>query len=253
MKNILSKILPSSWIESYRTFFSNTIIHNINYRPNLSQIGQDYWVINEVFYQKKNGFFLEIGSADGIYINNTYLLEKRYNWNGICIEVNPETFNKLQVNRKCTCLNVCIDDKEGEVDFAISGLFSGIIDQDTDNKNYEGKLIKIKTLPLIDILKKYNAPKIIDYFSIDVEGAETRILRNFPFDEYRFLSLTIERPKTEIQELLDKHGYILVKRVPGMDDFYIHKSIRGKYAHNVVNFYHRRFYNQPIVDFPEET
>lgn len=253
MKSIISKILPQSWVEKYRNFWSNNIIHNVNYRPNLSQIGQDSWVINEVFYQKKGGFFLEIGSADGIYINNTYLLEKRYDWKGICIEVNPQTFQKLQVNRKCTCLNVCIDDNEGEVDFILSGLFSGIIDENTDNKQYEGDIIKVKTFPLVDILKKHNAPKIIDYFSIDVEGAETRILRNFPFDEYRFLSLTIERPKEEIQELLLKHGYILIKRIPGMDDFYIHKSIQNQYSHNVVNFYHRKFYNQPIVTFsPEE-
>lgn len=252
MKNIISKILPQSWVKKYRNFWSNNVIHNVNYRQNLSQIGQDFWVINEVFYHKKDGFFLEIGSADGIYINNTYLLEKRYNWQGICIEINPDTFHKLETNRKCTCLNVCIDDQQGEVDFVISGLFSGIKDQDTDNnkENKDQKIIKVKTYPLVDILRKYNAPKIIDYFSIDVEGAETRILKNFPFDEYRFLALTIERPKPEIQALLDQHGYLLVKRVIGMDDFYIHKSIASQYSHNVVNFYHRKFYNQPIVTIP---
>ena len=57
----------------------------------------------------------------------------------------------------------------------------------------------METYPLATILKKYNAPGVIDYFSFDVEGAETRILRSFPFDEYTFLSLTtIERPTPEL-------------------------------------------------------
>ena len=50
-----------------------------------SQVGQDKWVC-EYFNYKKGGFFLDIGAADGITINNTYYLEKELEWKGICIE-----------------------------------------------------------------------------------------------------------------------------------------------------------------------
>tara|TARA_Y100000768_G_C23458310_1_gene442527 strand:+ start:252 stop:419 length:168 start_codon:yes stop_codon:yes gene_type:complete len=46
---------------------------------------QDKFVLNMLKY-KKNGYFLEIGSNDPININNTYILEKDYEWNGIMVK-----------------------------------------------------------------------------------------------------------------------------------------------------------------------
>jgi len=65
-----------------------------------------------VFNEKRNGYFLDIGAHDGIHISNTYLLERRYGWSGICIEANRDTFLKLQKNRKATCVNACLDSCE---------------------------------------------------------------------------------------------------------------------------------------------
>ena len=50
-----------------------------------SQIFQDLFVINELDF-KENGFFVEIGAADGKYLSNTYLLEKEFNWDGLVVE-----------------------------------------------------------------------------------------------------------------------------------------------------------------------
>ena len=56
------------------------------------QIQQDKFVLN-VLKNKKNGFFVEIGSYDPILINNSYILEKNYKWNGIMIEYSNEWLN----------------------------------------------------------------------------------------------------------------------------------------------------------------
>ena len=61
----------------------------------MSQAGQDSWVLGEVFNEKRNGYFLDIGAADGVCLNNTYLLEYRYKWSDICVDANPETFLTL--------------------------------------------------------------------------------------------------------------------------------------------------------------
>ncbi len=50
-----------------------------------SQAGQDKFVLEALKY-KKNGYFLEIGSNKAIYFNNTYILEKSYEWKGIMVE-----------------------------------------------------------------------------------------------------------------------------------------------------------------------
>ncbi len=52
------------------------------------QAGQDYFVLTMTKF-KKNGTFLEIGSNDPIKINNTYTLEKNYNWRGVLVEYDP--------------------------------------------------------------------------------------------------------------------------------------------------------------------
>ena len=72
-----------------------------------SQLAQDLNVIS--FYNNmKNGYFIEIGASDGISLSNTYLLEKKYNWNGICIEPIPDEYNKLIKNRSAICCNRAI-------------------------------------------------------------------------------------------------------------------------------------------------
>ena len=63
-----------------------------------SQLGQDLAVI-DFYKEKKDGFFVEIGAVDGIEISNTYLLETKYNWKGICVEAIPDKFEKLVKNR----------------------------------------------------------------------------------------------------------------------------------------------------------
>ena len=48
----------------------------------------------------------------------------------------------------------------------------------------------------------------MDYLSLDIEGAEWEALKNFNFDKYKWRSLTIEKPKQELDLLLDKNSYI---------------------------------------------
>ena len=211
-------------------------------RKSLSQVGQDFWVFGEAFNGKENGFFLELGSADGITLNNTFLLEKRFHWRGICIEPDPESYEELVRVRRVKCLNVCVDGEEREVAFVHKGLRGGIIDYDTDLREEVGKkhnAVKIRTKVLQAILREHNAPETIDYFSIDVEGAEDRILTGFPFSEYRFLCLTVERPKEKLRHVLERNGYRLIKEVPGLDCFYIHESFASVYQENVYEFWSR--------------
>ena len=72
-----------------------------------SQFGQDMWVI-ALFQGKQNGFFLEIGGGDGLWISNTLLLEREFGWNGILVEPTG-AFEQLIKNRPhCRNDNSCI-------------------------------------------------------------------------------------------------------------------------------------------------
>lgn len=202
-----------------------------------SQKGQDYWVINDVFKGKRGGFFLEMGATNGIHVSNTLVLERDYGWRGICVEPSPTDFADLQKNRNCICVNKCADEVEGEVEFLLAGEVGGIIDDETDNSydkrkdkiedfRDQGKVTKVKTVTLETLLDECDAPSVIDYFSLDVEGAETRVLRKFNFDKYIFSALTIERPTPELNKILFDNGYVFVKNAR-FDTFYVHESIDG--------------------------
>ena len=201
---------------------------------------QDRWIIEDVFKQKTNGYFIDLAATSGIIDNNTFVLEKKYNWRGICIEPNKKFFSKLKKNRTAICLNECIDYKENTVEFINDGGLSGILADDTDN-NYLKRSKKIEkfrkknllenklTRSLVSILDEHNAPHTIDYLSLDIEGSEERALINFDFEKYKFLSLTIERPTLKLHELLVSNGYVFIKHFK-VDSFYLHNSIEKNIA-----------------------
>ena len=62
------------------------------------QAEQDKFVLR-ILKEKRDGFFLEIGSHEPIFINNTYLLETQYNWKGIMVEYDESHFESYKTHR----------------------------------------------------------------------------------------------------------------------------------------------------------
>ena len=197
-----------------------------------SQFGQDLFVLNELNF-KKNGFFVEFGATNGINGSNTYLLENRFNWRGILAEPAKIFYNELNKNRKCFIeTNLVWKNSKSRLlfheDFA-GGLstIKKFIDHDTQIRKRNKEYI-LETISLNDLLVKYNAPKIIDYLSIDTEGSEFNILNNFDFNKYKFRIITCEHNftpnKNKIHKLLTKNGYVKKHStlVSFVDDWYVY-------------------------------
>jgi hypothetical protein len=194
-----------------------------------SQWGQDVWVAR-FFNGKQNGFFLEIGAGNGLWISNTLLLQNEFGWNGILVEPTI-AFDELIKNRpNCICDNSCIssenkpvtlveifDRGQAEINkLAAENTLLSVVRDDIEIKEGESlnsywgvfkRAYKKECIRLEEVLRKYDAPNIIDYFSLDVEGYEYEILKYFNFNEYSFLCISIERPSKELQTLLENKGY----------------------------------------------
>ena len=229
----MTKLIPEFLRFFLKAFFSQ-------YSVTASQAGQDYWIYGEAFNEKREGYFLDIGAHDGVVFSNTYILEKRYRWNGICIEANPNTFIELKRNRRSVCLNICLDQDEGEVDFILRGVMGGIVDRGLDNAmsdNTTDRVIRLETRSLINVLDEHQAPSTIDYLSIDVEGAEERILAEFDFEKYIFRAITVERPTRRLRTVFENNGYICQKEIPDLDCFLIHNTYLEEYRRNLFEFY----------------
>jgi FkbM family methyltransferase len=197
--------------------------------------------MGEAFNFKREGSFVEIGSADGMYLNNTFLLEQRLGWRGLCIEPNPDLFRDLSLVRSSRCLQVCLDLSEGEVSFALRREYGGIISDDTDNRTGHKRdgdtVVTLRTTTLVSVLDAEAMPRAIDYCSVDVEGAEQRVLSGFPFERYTFRTMTIERPGSSLTALLSRHGYVNVREIPQHDVFFVHESFLKEYEANLFRYW----------------
>eukprot|EP00592_Proboscia_alata_P001019 CAMPEP_0194376786 /NCGR_PEP_ID=MMETSP0174-20130528/27613_1 /TAXON_ID=216777 /ORGANISM="Proboscia alata, Strain PI-D3" /LENGTH=258 /DNA_ID=CAMNT_0039157671 /DNA_START=24 /DNA_END=797 /DNA_ORIENTATION=- len=151
-------------------------------RTTESQSGQDETIAR--IFPNGGGYFIDLAANAPVYISNTKYLEQNHNWNGLCVEPNSFHWYGL-ANRRCKVVAAFIADEEDskiEVVFERPGVqddsggtsVGGIVNNDIqDNADAPVKLRKTRystTFP--SVLKKFDVPKTIDYFSLDVEGAE---------------------------------------------------------------------------------
>jgi hypothetical protein len=137
---------------------------------------------------------------------------------GLCIEANPKYWRDLSF-RKCQVVGAVVGHIRMEkVKFLMKGVSGGLVGNDFDNKvkgksrnNMKGETLEFYTVPLLEILQRNHAPAVIDYLSLDVEGAEYFIMQDFPFDQYTVRVLTVERPKAELRSLLRSQDYHHIK------------------------------------------
>lgn len=202
-----------------------------------SQIQQDLWALNQYMnkhnQEGKNGFFVEFGATDGILRSNTYLLEKHFGWRGILCEPARVFKEELAKNRSVAIDNRCVFSETGkQVTFheveslELSGIsdFKHIGGWEKERRNFTE--YTVETISLHDLLIQHSAPKNINYMSIDTEGSEYEILRNFPFNEWEIECFSIEHNFSENEDRLDllmsSQGYKRVlKQVSGFDGWYV--------------------------------
>jgi FkbM family methyltransferase len=167
---------------------------------------------------KENGFFIEFGAVDGIYLSNTYLLEKKFNWKGILSEPCKKSNLYLKSNRSCFINHDCVWSETGEkitfleTENNILSTVASISDCDAwKNKRKRGEKYDVSTIALNDLLASGNAPYTVDFLSVDTEGSEFEILKEFDFEMYNIRYILVEhnnsQAKNSLHALLLSKGY----------------------------------------------
>lgn len=203
---------------------------------------QDRWVLG-VLHQKRNGWFVDAGAGpDGIVNSNTYALEAQLGWTGLCVEPHPARYPQVKANRRCITENVCLTENEQDVVFVLNDAApgtSGVVDMLSESikawsysADRDYQTVVLKGVPLATLLRNHDAPSVIDYLSLDIEGGEWAVLSSFPFDEYTFRCMSIERCSdhcVRLRRLLKSRGYRLVG-MTGADDLWVHRSLGHRAA-----------------------
>lgn len=204
----------------------------------VSESGQDFFVLDQLYY-KQNGYFVDIGASDGITGSNTYILEKFYKWNGICVDPNPSTLKSLCGSRDVIISDLCVHSETGKVlpfqyledqtqfyGWNFRSGIKGVIEDPGDDFSE----INVLSVSLQDLLKLYRAPSVIDYISLDVEGNELAILENFDFNSYHINCLTVEHDSGEQQQkirnlLLNKEFELFTDVNCYNEDWFVNKNL----------------------------
>jgi hypothetical protein len=145
-----------------------------------SQFRQDEVVVS-LLRGKRNGYFIDLAANNAYRLSNSYSLEQSYGWNGLCIEPNPKYWQELAY-RKCQVVAAVVGKnrmEEVSYSFPKVGVYGGIAREGFDNSAVDESMTEKRyTVPLQEILERAGVPPVIDYFSLDVEGAEWVCVRN---------------------------------------------------------------------------
>jgi hypothetical protein len=106
----------------------------------------------------------------------------------------------------------------------------GIAGQGFDNGPRHQKSSTLEyTVTLQQIFQRFHVPKVIDYLSLDVEGAEYFIMKSFPLQDYTIRIMTIERPIDSLRKLLEQKGYKQILRLSRWGEtLWIHSAYQAE-------------------------
>ena len=202
-----------------------------------SQAGQDRYVAERIFRNRRNGTFVEIGGYDGWEGSNCVFFEKVLGWTGVVVEASPGLVRRIGETRSARVVHAAVSDRDGTAEFleVTTGLtqMGGLMEhypaeQLRRLRRGEGHAETVVTVPAtrLDTLLHAHGMERIDYCSIDVEGAERAVLRSLDFAEFDITALSIEnnRPGHEpYQDIMDPAGYRQVA-VLGVDEIWVRRS-----------------------------
>lgn len=193
-----------------------------------SQLGQDVFALAMSGF-RRGGYFVEVGAHHGEGLSNTWLLETRYDWDGLLVEPYPIHLSSLEA-RRATLIKKAAWKRSGETlqfhatkDAALASLATVAQNPPVANApalwRQLGRTLKspsairdalfptarvakhdrndfdvqtVETMTLDDILAANGAPAKIDFISIDVEGAELDVLEGLDLEKWDVQALTLE-------------------------------------------------------------
>ena len=203
-------------------------------------------IIDYIFKNKNNGFYLDVGSQHPISNNNTYLLFKR-GWSGINIDLdkkNIDLFNTARPND--INLNLAISSNVAEKKLYFYHDKSPINTLDKVVSDFQTATVKeikrIKTTTLDIALQNLKFNNKIDYMNLDVEGHEMDIFKAFDLSVYKPSIISVEFLDLDMKYLEFKNNDL--QRIVNTD-LYKH-LLNNKYhfvnwLHGDLIFVHRDF------------
>ena len=172
-----------------------------------------------------HGFYIEAGAARPLLNSNTWFFQNNFGWKGVLIEPNPEfiAYHKkdnprYQSPHRPFFFPYALGTKHAKMRFSRHNIgetsqMVGAPKQKPLIKFHKVEEVTVQTRHIEDILLEADAPQVIDFVSLDIEGMELQVLPTF-FEHNRTYRLfcveTIRVGVDAVHDLIKKHDYICV-------------------------------------------
>ena len=141
--------------------------------------------------ETRKGFYIEAGAVQGtVFDSNSIFFERFLGWRGLLVEANPFSFAKLVVRRPAAYrLETALCETTGTLRFNLPD-HQRTADGCCGKADGRGKY-QMRCTPLGGVLEAIGQ-RHVDFWSLDVEGAEMDVLKGFDWARHSLSVLLIE-------------------------------------------------------------
>lgn len=179
----------------------------------------------------RDGTFVELGALNGNAFSNTLFFQRALGWNGLLIEAQPEEYALLSASGRCTgntsslprhkhkgaavtCINAAVCASPVPLEFVVHGPSGGLLSHGRQGKRQhkimekrarDHKRVRVHCRRLDELLRE-NHVQSIDFFSLDVEGAEETVLKTLAGSPVRVGVVLVEDATERVCQMLRGRG-----------------------------------------------
>jgi FkbM family methyltransferase len=181
-------------------------------------------VLFVLHHSPPKAFYVDVGANHPVRGSMTHRLD-RLGWTGVCAEPNPELAALYDGRRNCSLETRVIGDGNAarfvqEANNEVSGLAT-LGSEHAGAAATQGRVVE--TVRLEHALRERGAPTRVAFLAIDVEGADAVVVSDSLLDAYVFEFVLIERPHSQTDERMFKHGYLFSQHF-FYDSLFVHSS-----------------------------
>jgi FkbM family methyltransferase len=202
-----SRIRLAQWINPEST--PKPTLSNTFYPQQAScQIPNLPYLLSLYLGERTDGFYVEVGANDGIFVSNTWGLAWR-GWHGILIEPLPDMAEKCRSNyaefSNVRVVETAVGDNEMDLTLFMAGTLTTANPRalqeysriDWAKDDLTGKSLTVPCRTLDNLLMEYGLAIGFDLLVVDVEGFESEVFLGFELQRWL--------PKMLIVELVETH------------------------------------------------
>jgi hypothetical protein len=192
-----------------------------------SQEGEDI-ILDRIFGEQQNGFYVDIGAHHPKRFSNTYMFYRR-GWRGINVDAMPGSMEAFcRIRPRDISLEMGISYESGVREFHVFyegalNTFDNALAEKNITQGWKRKdviCVNLKTVNSI-LAEHLPANTQIDFMTIDIEGLDDLVLPTLDFTQYRPKIIVCEALNKNVQDVLssklasflNKEGYFLYSKL----------------------------------------